>query len=260
VEGFVIHRHAVTVSTSNADDAAFRALNDVALATTHIDDTRVIGGQMVGLLLAAFPTEGTIVRRTVDADTAVSIEIAASGVIHDALTGTGYTAVDGNRYETEDGRVVDVVVPSDNHFRQIQLGGRGFDAAPGLRLVLAADPILLDVDVTLTDESRRGFSVKVPPVELALVLKALTLRSRMASKDLVDIYNLLQVSYYWDAEHVGGWAIGESALSGARGDAQVQLHKQAETAGQNQDLVVADVPPEVLVALIRAKVGAPRGQ
>jgi hypothetical protein len=179
-------------------------------------------------------------------------------VIHDALTVTGYTAVDGNRYATEDGRVVDVVVPSDNHFRQIQLGGRGFDAAPGLRLVLAAQPIHVDVDVTLTDESRLGFLVKVPTVELAVVLKALTLRSRMAPKDLVDMYNLLQISYHRDAEHIGGWTIGEPALSGARGDAQVQLHKLAATAGRNRDLVVAGVPPEVLVALIRAKVGEPK--
>jgi hypothetical protein len=255
----MIRRSAVTVSTSNADDSAFRALNDVAEVTAEIDDARVIGGQMVGLLLTTFPTDRAIVRGTADADAAISTEVASSGVIHEALVGSGYSPANGNRYISRDGRVVDLIVPSDNYFRQVRLGGRGFDAAPGVPLVLAASPIVLDVEVTLTDRSRLEFSVKVPTVELSLVLKALTLRSRTAAKDLVDIYNLLQIGYSWEAELIGGWNLGEAGLAGARGDAQAELHRVAATANRSQDLALSEVPPEFFVALIQAKVGEPRG-
>lgn len=249
---------AVTVSTSNADDAAYRALQDVAEATEAIDDARVVGGQMVGLLLTAFPTTSAMIRRTVDADTAVSAQVAASGALHSAFTCAGYQPTGGNHYETDDGRVIDVLVPGDNRFRQVELGGRGFDAMPGLRLILASDPIVLDVDVTLTDESRLQFVTKVPTVEQALILKSLTISSRHAPKDLVDIHNLLQIAYLHDADSIGGWTIGEPGLHGSRGDAQLALHKLASTAPRNQTLKASEVPPEMLIALIRARIGQPR--
>lgn len=131
----MIRRHAVTVSTSNAEDAAYRALRDVAEATDDIEDARIVGGHMVGLLVTAFPTALAIIRRTADADAAVSTQVAASGALHSAFIGAGYEPTTGNRYESEDGRAIDVLVPSDNRFRQVELGGRGFDAVPGLRLV-----------------------------------------------------------------------------------------------------------------------------
>jgi len=47
-------RHAVeTVATSNADDAAYLALEDVARITEHLDDVRVVGGHTASLLLTA---------------------------------------------------------------------------------------------------------------------------------------------------------------------------------------------------------------
>jgi hypothetical protein len=178
----VIRRPAITASTSNADDAAYRALRDVAEATDGIEDARIVGGQMVGLLATAFPTAASIIRRTADADTAVSTQVAASGALHSAFTGVGYEATSGNRYESDDGRAIDVLVPSDDRFHQVEFGGRGFDAMPGLRLTLAADPIVLDIDVTLMEGARLQFVIKVPPVEHALILKALTIRSRRAPK------------------------------------------------------------------------------
>ncbi|WP_448808708.1 hypothetical protein [Agromyces bauzanensis] len=254
----MIRRPAVTVSTSRADDAAYRALNDVATATEHIEDARIVGGQTVGLLVTAFPAADAIIRRTADADAAVSTQVAASGALHFALTGAGYEPRSGNRYECDDGRAIDVLVPSDDRFRRVELEGRGFDAVPGLRLILAADPIVLDIDVTLTDDTRMQFAVKVPTVEHALILKALTVRSRNASKDLVDVHNLLQIAYLYEADDLGGWRIDEPERSGARGDAQLVLHELAGTANQNPSVNRSSVRPEVLVALIRAKVGRPR--
>ena len=254
----MIRRPAISVSTSNADDIAYRALHDVAKATEDIDDARIVGGQMVGLLRTAFPTVTAIIRRTADADTAVSTQVAASGALHAAFTGAGYESTNGNHYEREDGRAIDVLVPSDDRFRQVELGGRGFDAVPGLRLILSADPIVLDVDVTLTEDTRLQFTAKVPTVEHALILKALTIRSRHAPKDLVDINNLLQIAHLHEEDEIGRWRLNEPDLSGSRGDAQLELHELADTAHRSSTLNESGVQPEVLVALIRAKVGQPR--
>ncbi|MCD2443184.1 hypothetical protein LQ757_12950 [Agromyces sp. SYSU K20354] len=254
----MIRRSAITVSTSNADDAAYRAVHDVAIATEDIDDARIVGGQMVGLLLAAFPTAAAIIRRTADADAALSTQVAASGALHSAFTRFGYEPKRGNRYESEDGRAIDVLVPSDTRFRQVELGGRGFDAVPGLRVVLAGHPILIDLDVTLTDGTRLQFAIKVPTVEHALILKALSYSSRHAPKDLVDIHNLLQVAHLRGADEIGGWRIDKPELPGSRGDAQRELYQLAATAHRNPMLNASGVRPEVIVALIRAKVGQPR--
>ena len=50
---------AETVSTSDADDAAFQALEDVAAIASELDDILVVGGQMAFLLLTAFPATGS---------------------------------------------------------------------------------------------------------------------------------------------------------------------------------------------------------
>ncbi|MFD4422020.1 hypothetical protein ACFWN7_11025 [Agromyces sp. NPDC058484] len=101
-------------------------------------------------------------------------------------------------------------------------------------------------------------TVKLPAVEHALILKALSYGSRHSSKDLVDIHNLLQVAYGHGVDEIGGWGIGEPQRSGLRGDAQCELHRLAATAVRNPTLNTAGVRPEVLAALIRAKVGEPR--
>lgn len=94
----MIRRRIETVATSNADDAAFRALADVAEVTKQIDDVRIVGGHMESLLLTAFPVRGAVVRRTADADAAVSTSVKASGRIHRALVDAGYTDTSGNHY------------------------------------------------------------------------------------------------------------------------------------------------------------------
>ncbi|QHC57720.1 hypothetical protein [Rathayibacter sp. VKM Ac-2760] len=78
-------------STSEADDAALHALEDASLAIAGLEDACIVGGQMVALLCGAYPSSGLIVRRTADADAAVSPLVAARGTLHDALTGLGYT-------------------------------------------------------------------------------------------------------------------------------------------------------------------------
>jgi hypothetical protein len=106
-----MRRSVQTVATSKADDAAYLALEDVVGITEDLDDVRVVGGQMASLLLTAFPVAGAVIRRTADADAAISTSIAASGRIHRALTNAGYIGTSGNHYAK--GRLeVDLLVPS----------------------------------------------------------------------------------------------------------------------------------------------------
>lgn len=96
-----LHHRVEAVVTSRADDAAFRALADIAAITEGAADVRIVGGQMVSLLVSAFPAEGTITRRTADADAAITAEIASSGDLDRDLTAFGYSSTSGNRYEKD---------------------------------------------------------------------------------------------------------------------------------------------------------------
>lgn len=137
-------RRIETVATSNADDAAFLALADVAEITKQIDDVRIVGGHMASFLLSAFTVNGAVLRRTADAAAAVSTFVAAYGRIHRALVDPGHTDTSGNHYVKGD-LEIDILVPSDGAgFETATVGGRGSDAASGLGLV---DPIVLDVGV-----------------------------------------------------------------------------------------------------------------
>lgn len=53
---------------------------------------------MVALLMTAFPVSGISPRRTRDADTAITTELAGSGVLHDRLIAHGWAAAAGNHY------------------------------------------------------------------------------------------------------------------------------------------------------------------
>lgn len=246
-----------TLATSRADDLAFRALADVATLTQGID-SRVVGGQMVGLLATAYPTPATVIRQTADADAAITTQMAASGRVHDLLTKAGYIATSGNSYEKH-GQTIDLLVPSDrDRFARQMHGRRGFDAAPALHLVLSASPILASVNVLLTDGSSLAFEVRLPSVEFAVVLKAGAYAGRSSAKDITDLHNLLQIVNGYDPKAYGGWRLDEPGLPGARGDAQRTLQHIADTARRSPAIRDAGVRPEVLSALIRSKVGAPR--
>lgn len=253
----MIRRRIETVGTSNADNAAFRALADVAKITKQIDDIRIVGGHMASLLLTAFPVRGAVLRRTADADAAVSTSVAASGRIHRALVDAGYTDTSGNHYVNGD-LEIDILVPSDGaRFETASVGGRGFDAAPGLSLAFAVDPIVLDVGVLLTDGTPLDFVVRVPPVELALIFKAYAVQSRHAPKDITDLYNLLSIAFEYPAEEIGGWKIGTAPVSGTRLDAARILHALADSARQSFIVANAGVPADRLTALIRKLVAIP---
>lgn len=105
-------------------------------------------------------------------------------MIHQRLLDRGYAATSGNSYArpvpdlTVAGGpnrelAVDLLVPSpDGRFRSQEYGGRAFDSAPGLAPALAADPIMIETRARLLDGTYVDFTVPVPTVEQALVIKA----------------------------------------------------------------------------------------
>ena len=247
----MIKRSYSTFSTSRADDQAFLALEDIARLTRDLDDTRIVGGLMAMLLTEAFPSEGFVTRRTADVDAAISVQIANSGTLHERLEADGYVPESGNRY-VRDGRVIDVLVPSNTgRFASTVLGGRGFDAAPGLTLALAAEPIVHQLEVVMSDGSTRSLDVRTPTVELAVVVKALATRGRHAAKDLVDLYNLLLIAEQHSREEIGGWRLDEGEPRGLRLDAVRQLEHLRTMPGLRTALDDTGVPAPAFAQLIR---------
>jgi hypothetical protein len=251
------NRSAETIATSQADDNALRALIDAVTLTADLNDARIVGGQMVSLLTLAYPNSPRIDRRTADADVGVSTEIALANTLHTRLTDAHYTATVGNRYE-RDGAVIDLLAPSlDGRFTAEVIGERAIDLAPGLGLAMVSDPTVIDLGITLLDESHQRISVRVPKVEIAVVLKALATRSRTAAKDLTDLYNLLSIASNYDPDEIGGWKLSNDELNGARLDCARALHELADGAHRNRVLADAEIPREEFVALVREFVARP---
>lgn len=260
-----LRRRVELVATAYADELSIRSLADVS-AITADQDVRIVGGQMGSLLLAAFSVAGIATRRTRDADAAITTELAGSGIIHQRLLKHGYTATTGNSYTRSvpdlpvpvggvPELAVDLLVPSlDGRFRPQEHGGRSFDAAPGLALALAAEPIVIDVSARLLNGGVLEFAVPVPTVELALVVKALAYGSRLQDRDVEDIYRLLEVANAYPPDEIGGWRLLETPLRAARRDAAMHLHALARHSRRRTDL---DVPASRLAILIAALVGRP---
>jgi hypothetical protein len=262
-----IRRRVELVATAYADELSLRSLAEIS-AITADQDVRIIGGQMASLLLTAFPVSGIDLRRTRDADAAITTELAGSGVIHQRLLDHGYADTSGNSYTRPvpdlavAGRpvpelAVDLLVPSfDGRFRPQEHGGRAFDAAPGLAPVLAAEPITIDTRARLLNGGAVEFTVRVPTVELALVIKALSYGSRLQDRDVEDIYRLLEIANAYPPDEIGGWRLNESPLQASRRDAAVHLHELARRSRRLSG-IDADVPTARLATLIASHVGRP---
>lgn len=71
-----------TESRSRAEDAAHRAVADIG-ATVSPGDYRLIGGQMVTLLVACYQPPDAPVRTTADADVGVRLQLVADSAFVD---------------------------------------------------------------------------------------------------------------------------------------------------------------------------------
>lgn len=246
-------REVNVVSASRADDLAYEALEDVGRLSAALPDVRLVGGQMVQLLLQAFPSPRAAIRRTADADAAVQPEVAASGRAERVLRDLDYKPESGNRYLRGE-RAIDLLVPSGGRFEQQIYDGRAYDAVPGLMLAMAGPPIALTVHVVYSDDRVSSCDVQVPGVEAAVVLKALATADRARDSDLIDLTNLLEIVADGEWERFGGWRLNEAALFGARGDAARALHALARRL---RPIGHPSVATQRLVALIRTYVRAP---
>lgn len=261
----VLRRRAELAATSRADDLALRALAEIVEITSD-ENVRIVGGQMVSLLLAAFPVSGIAPRRTRDADTAITTELAGSGVLHDRLIDRGWVATAGNNYvrpvpelgdsgQSPPELSVDLLVPSlDGQFRPSRHGGRAFDSAPGLAPALAAEPVEIATGMRLLDRTGLEFVARVPTVEMAVVIKAYAYASRRLDRDVEDIHRLFEIVDTHRADTIGGWRLGEPDLRGSRRDAAVRLH---ELGRHTRRLTNAEIPTARLATLIAAHVRSP---
>ena len=216
-------------AASNAADLGLRALADLAHATDG-HQYRVIGGHMVHLLTLVYPTPDAVARVTADADAGIDTVVAAGDRLHGSLLARGYTLITGNHYEAPSGDdsgplSIDLLVPSMSAkpIETVILGGRGFDAIPGLGLALAADPLEVSVHAFLYSGSELSFTIPIPDVEVAVVLKALAWQSRTAAKDIADLCSLMEIAHHHSGTLRSGWSL-DGAAKGARVDAQRALH------------------------------------
>ncbi|NQX14137.1 hypothetical protein HQQ80_21125 [Microbacteriaceae bacterium VKM Ac-2855] len=236
------------------DDLALRSLIDVARILDADDSSCIVGGQMVSILTTAFPVAGVEIRRTADTDAGIAPAIAASGRIHEQLSSAGYKEESGNRYTKgvdPDRMVVDLLVPSPSgEFAAAEYGGRAFDAVPGLHLALHGHALTVDVGVTQLDGDHQRLEVRVPGVEAAVVLKALSYSSRRASKDVEDLYSLLHIANAYGSEEIGGWSLRAEPLSGSRKDASRSLHALARALRMGVVIGADQIPAEVFGALL----------
>lgn len=247
-------------SVSAADDAAFNALRDLSGVLHDKEATGIVGGHMVSLLTAAFPSPGFVPRRTNDADGGVPKALASSGEIHDRLLALDYEPAGGNRYirERTDGteQALDILVPNlDVRLGAETIGGRRFDSMPGLGLALA-NRLSVDVFATLSSGEELQFSTHVPSVEGAVILKAYAWSGRLALKDAVDLHNLFRIIESHGSDTVGGWRLDEALPVGARAHTSRILHNLARNWEARPPKVTFD--SRQLVSSIRTRVAPPR--
>src|SRR5262245_31488256 len=104
---------------------------------------------------------------------------------------------------------------------------------------------------------RNGINARVPTVEYALVIKALSYGSRMMARDAVDIHRLLEIANAYPPDEIGGWQLRNGPLHGSRRDAASQLHELARQTRRDRNVGDGDLPSTRLAALIAALIGQP---
>lgn len=249
-------------SFSTAADNGYRALADLAAAAEGTD-YRVVGGHMVQLLLYVYPTAQAAVRGTSDADGGIPEPVAAGMKLHEVLLSKDYTPTSGAHYvRGEDGDAVeiDLLVPLQTAgSRQQELGGRTFDAIPGLGLALASNPLMLDVTAQLSEGDVLQFTVPIPNLEAAVIMKALATTTRSAPKDVYDLCTLFEIRHE-HRETLGAWRLSdqEAVSKGTRKAAARVLHGMV-MQGQRNQLSTFESPtnPARFAQLIRTHVAQP---
>lgn len=236
-------------STSTADALGYRGQHAISQTASArgIENYRIIGGHMVRLLLLAYPAERAIPRSTVDADAGLGgVELVVPLV--DQLQDDGYTKESGNTYtkELDDGEIIsiDILVPSDRPqpgLRPVTVPGVGqVDSLSAMSLVMASEPLRLTVHAHLSADEVLEYDVKVPGLDMALLLKAAGWKNRRSPKDIADIATLLEIR---EAHPELPWTLDARPLRGRRRDAAQALHELENFLGRR----TSSTPPPTTV-------------
>lgn len=219
-------------SASNADDLGYLGQQAVSQAARD-GDFLLVGGHMVRLLCAVYPTPRVVLRSTIDADAAVeNVEVARSAALN--LVDHDFTKVRGNVYTLDagtHGRVeVNLLLPRFDHnkgVKPLQVKGVGqVDSLPELGFAMNAPALELELDVALVDGRPLEYRTRIPDLEAAVVLKAHAWRERLSGKDLADLYTLLEIR---EAHPDIEWRLDvEDWISGFRADTARILHGLAD--------------------------------
>jgi len=199
------------VSTSRAGDAGYLAAADLARLAAGLEvDYRLVGGNAVTLLTVLHGVVDRVpARETADTDFGVEPEVVADPRLLPALTASGYTAVEGNRFVRTlhlpaSGTAaaaaweltVDVLTPSyrSTLVPNTSMGDLVVDQIPGLSLALSRPPSVLQLHVHLTSGHEVHTAVRLPDVVSALCLKAYAYTARRTDRDAVDCWRLLEAA------------------------------------------------------------------
>ena len=219
-------RRVTLASTSNAEDAAWLAVADVARVATDLGvDYRLIGGNSVSLLVHVHDAATQVPSRaTADADMGVSFEVCADPRLFASLTTLGYDRESGNRFiRTRDERrlVIDILAPSylGRLASNQRHGELVVDEIPGLLDALLLAPTRVAARVLLMDTTQLDLDVPLPDVRAALIMKAYAYVGRLADDDALDIWRLLQAARN-SGHSAADWPAGSTAR-----DAAVILHR-----------------------------------
>jgi predicted nucleotidyltransferase len=223
------------VSDSRAMDGALTSLVEAAHVCVPVRRWFIVGGHMVNLHVLRsglrLPT-----RPTHDADVAVTRRTIGQGDLLYRLRALGYrTPTFPNRFErTVDGLSVsiDLVVQSysTKHEPNVDIDERNFDGMPAVSEALDRDPVVIDVDVVLTDGIEIAATVRIPDIASAIAMKSFAVAERSNPQDAVDLGQLLHVARAAGVES-GVWPKGKAFAA-----AKVQLAAQFGQPGTALEL------------------------
>lgn len=198
-------RRLVLASASRAGDAGYLAAADLGTVAADLDvDYRLVGGNAVTLLTALYAVDDRVpARETADADFGAGYDVIGDARLPEALSSLGYRRTAGNRFERTDtaspdpiGLCVDVLAPS-HQSRMLSNQPHGdlvVDEIPGLGLALVRPPVDVHVEVRLSDGRALATTLRLPDPVAALCLKAFAYDGRLAARDAIDVWRLLETA------------------------------------------------------------------
>lgn len=214
------------ISTSRASDAGHLAAFDLASIADELGiEYRLVGGNAVSVLTAVHQVTDLVPdRETADADFGAEPVVIANPDLLARLVAHGYEQEGGNRFrrtvetdERELALVIDVLAPSyHGRLRTNQQYGELYvDEIPGLALAIARPATEVNVEVRLTSGRTIKYHTPLPDVVSALCMKAHSYVGRLAERDAVDIWRLLEVALAAGVT-AQTWPRGASATQAAR--------------------------------------------